>query len=89
MGFTCIEMAVKVNNRYRTVGAVDGTQQREGDGVVASQRDDPRQGLAVLGRAFLLSVCLGGAGEDAVVAFLDLVEGVGVVVRCHRDVAAV
>jgi hypothetical protein len=82
-------MTIKVNNRHRTVSTINRPQQGEGDGMVASQGDDPRQRLAVLGRAGLLGVCLGGPGEDAVVAFLDLVQGVGVVVRCHGDVAAV
>jgi hypothetical protein len=73
-------MAVEVDDRDGAVGTVDGPQQRQGYGVVASEGDDSGQGLAVLRRAFLLGVGLGGTREDAVVPFFDLVEGIGVVV---------
>ena len=48
--------------------------------MVAAEGDDSWQGLTVLCGAFLLGVCGGGAGEDAVVAFFDLVEGPCIVV---------
>lgn len=48
--------------------------------MVAAEGDDSWQGLTVLCGALLLGVCGGGAGEDAVVAFFDLVEGPCVVV---------
>jgi hypothetical protein len=73
-------VAVEVDDADGTVGAVDGAEEGKGYRVVAAQGDDSGEGLAILGRAFLLGVCLGLAGEDAVVAFFDLVEGVGVVV---------
>jgi hypothetical protein len=75
-----VEMAVEVDYRHGAIGAVDGAEQRQGDGVVTTERDDAGQGLAVLGRTFLPGVGLGRAGKEGVVAFLDLVEGVGVVV---------
>jgi len=73
-------MAIKVNDRDGPVSAVDGPQQGKGDGVVAAQGDDARERLALQRGALLVGVRLGRAGEDAVVAFLDLVEGKGVVV---------
>jgi len=69
-----------VNDRDGPVSAVDRPQQGKGDGVVAAQGDDSRERLALQRGALLVGVRLGRAGEDAVVAFLDLVEGEGVVV---------
>lgn len=89
LGLPRVEMGVEVDHANGAVGAVDGAQQGQGDGVVAAEGDDTRQGLAVLGRAGLVGVGLGLAAQDGVVAFLDLVEGVGVVVRGDGDVAAV
>lgn len=37
-----VEVRVKVDHAHGAVGAVDAPQEREGDGVVASQRDDAR-----------------------------------------------
>ena len=73
-------MTVKVNDRDRTIGTVDAPQQGQGDGVVAAERDDARQCLAFEGGSPLVRVRGGFAGEDAVVAFFDLVEREGVVV---------
>ena len=73
-------MRVEVDYGDGTVGTVDGTKEWEGDGVVAAEGDDSWQGLTVLCGAFLLGVCGGGAGEDAVVAFFDLVEGPCIVI---------
>lgn len=89
-----VQVAVEVDDRDGPVGAVDGAQQRQGDGVVAAEGDDARERLAELGRARLLGVRLGRAREDVVVPLFDLVEGVGVVVpglcqwlgKCGGDV---
>ena len=74
-----VEMAVEVDDADGTVGAVDAAEQGERDGVVASEGDDSWESLAVLGRAGLVGVGVRFAAEDAVVAFFDLVEGVGIV----------
>lgn len=76
-------MAVEVDHAHGAVGAVDGPQQGEGDGVVTSERDDPGQGLALLGRADLLGVGRRLAGQDVVMALLDLVKSPGVVVPVY------
>jgi hypothetical protein len=73
-------MAVKVDYGHGTVSTVDRLQQRKGDGVVAAEGDDTGQGLAALGRSFLVRVGGGSAREDVVVSLLDLVESEGVVV---------
>lgn len=39
-GRTGVEVAVEVDHGDRTVGTVDGAQEREGDGVVAAEGDD-------------------------------------------------
>ncbi len=75
-------MAVKVNDSDGAVGTVDGSQQGKSDGVVATQGDDARQGLALDGRAPLVGVRRGGAREDAEMALLDLLQSPGVVVPC-------
>lgn len=81
-------MAVKVHYRHGAVCAVDGAQQRQGDGVVAAEGDDARQGLALLGWAGLVRVGCWIAREDAVVALLDLVKRPAVVVpvaQTHQE----
>ena len=79
-----VQVRVEVDDRDRTVGTIHAAEQRQCDGVVAAQRDHTREGLALLRRA--RSRGIGGwlAHEDAVVAFLDLVDGVGVVVAIHH-----
>ncbi len=48
--------------------------------MVAAERDDSRESLAILGWPFLVRVCGRGAGEDGVVAFFDLMKGPSIVV---------
>jgi hypothetical protein len=79
-GLPGIEVGIEVDYGDGSVGAVDGAEEWECDGVVAAEGDDSWEGLAVFGRPFLFGVCGGGPGEDAVVAFFDLVERPGVVV---------
>lgn len=43
-----IEMGIEVNDRDRTVGAVYGSQERECNGMIASESDDTRKSLAML-----------------------------------------
>lgn len=73
-------MRIEVDYGDGTVCTVDGAEEGKGDGVVAAEGDDSWEGLAVLGGSFLFGVCGWGAGEDAVVAFFDLVEGPCVVI---------
>lgn len=40
-----------------TVGAVDGTEEREGDGVVAAEGDDTGKSLSILCWSLLLCIC--------------------------------
>lgn len=73
-------MAVKVNHGHGAVCAVDGTEQRQGDGVVSAEGDDARKSLALDRGAPLVRVRDGGAGEDVEVSLLNLTEGKGVVI---------
>lgn len=75
-----IEMRIEVDDGDGAVGAVDGAEEGERDGVVAAEGDDAGEGLAVLCWAFLVGIGGRGSREDGVVAFFDLGEGPGVVV---------
>jgi len=77
---TGIQVTVKVNDRDGAVGTVDGSQQGERDGVVAAERDDPRQRLALNGRTPLVRICRRGARENPMMAVLDLLKSPSVVV---------
>ena len=57
--------------------------------MVATEGDEAGQGAAELGHAGLGGGGEGRAGEEGVVAFFDLLEGIGVIVRGYGDVAAV
>lgn len=39
-GLTGVEVAVEVDHRDGAVGTVDGSQERQGDGVVPAEGDD-------------------------------------------------
>lgn len=48
--------------------------------MVTAQGDDARQGLSILRRANFLGIGRRFAGENAVVALFNLLDGVGIVV---------
>jgi hypothetical protein len=73
-------MRVEVDDGDGAVGAGDAAEEREGDGVVAAEGDDAGEGLALEGWALPVGVGRGRPAQDAVVAVLDLLDGVGVVV---------
>ena len=79
-GFPGVEVGVKVDYGDGTVGGVHAAEDGEDDGVVAAEGDDARQGFMAFGGAWGMRVCEGGAGEEGVVAALDLGYGVFVVV---------
>ena len=79
-GLPGVEVRVEVDDANGTIGFVDGAQERERDGVVAAEGYDAGQGLFVFGGANLFCICGGCAHEEAVVAFFDLLDCVGVVV---------
>lgn len=89
LGLPGVEVGVEVDDADGAVGAVHASQEREGDGVVASEGDDSRECLSILARPFLFRVRSRRAAQDGIVAFLNLFEGVGVVVGGDGDVAAV
>jgi hypothetical protein len=73
-------MRVEVNDADRTVFPVDGAKQRKSDCMVATKRDDTRERLALLRRTLGLRIGLWCTRKDAVVAVLDLLDGIGIVV---------
>lgn len=75
-----VEVAVEMDDGHGPVLTVDGPQQGQRYGVVPAQGDDPGQRPAPLGRADLVGGGGRRAGEDAVMAFFNLVECPGVVV---------
>ena len=85
-GLPCVEMGVEVYDADGTVGLVDGAEQGERDSMVASEGDEPRQGLSVFCGADFLCISGGGAHEKAVVTFFDLLDRVGVVVAGNLSV---
>lgn len=82
-------MGVEVNDGDRAVFLVHRAEERKSDGVVTTKGDDARKCLALLGGTKSLGVGVGSAGKDGVVAFLNLLEGVGVVVGRDGDVTAI
>lgn len=79
-GLPGVEMRVEVDYGYGTVGFVDGAQKGKRYSMIAAQGYDAREGLFVLGGADLFCVGSGCAREEAVVAFFDLLDCMGVVV---------
>ena len=75
-----VQMAVKMNDADGSVLAVDAAKERESDCVIAAEGDHAREGFAVFRGAFEVCVGCWTAGENAVVAFFDLFDGVCVVV---------
>jgi hypothetical protein len=69
---TSVQMAVEVNHRDRTVSAVDRPQKRQCNSMVSAEGDDARQGFSLDRGSPFVSVCCGSAGENLIVAFLDL-----------------
>lgn len=76
-----------MDDRHRPIRPVDTPQQGEGDGVVTAEGDDARKCLASLGKTLLVGIGEGLAHQDAVVAFLDLLDGPGVVVSVVRQLS--
>lgn len=79
-GLTSVQVAVKVDHRDGPVGTVDRSQQRQRDGVVATEGNHSRQGFALLRGAELVGIGGWVACEDIVVALFDLVQSPCVVV---------
>ena len=79
-----VEVGVEVEDGDGPVGAVDGAEERESDGVVAAEGDESGQRFAGFRvQAWFVGVSGRGAGEKEVVSFFDLFEGIGVIVTVH------
>ncbi len=92
-----VQVRIEMNNRDRAIRAVNGAQERQHDRVVPSERDYPRVMLPILRdrherHARERIVWQGGerrAVQELPVSVLDLLDGIGVVVRRHRYIATI
>lgn len=80
LGLPCVQVRVEVDHADWAVCFVDAAQQGEGDGVVAAQSDDSRECLAGFANAGLFGRRVWRACQERVVTFLDLLQGVVVIV---------
>lgn len=67
-------MTVEVDHSNRAVRTVNGSKQRKRDGMVATESDDPRQSLSLLGWSNFGGICDWCSRENVVVTLLDLSE---------------
>jgi hypothetical protein len=63
LGLPRIQMAVKMNNTDRAIQLLDAPQNRQDDGVVPTQRDNPWQRLTVQAGARFVRVRGRSAGQ--------------------------
>lgn len=77
-----IEVRVQVNHRDGTVRRLQRPQNRKNNRVIATQTDNPRMGPSA-------PRARGGMVQDLAISLLHLLEGVGCVEGCDRDVTAV
>jgi len=75
-----LQVRIEVDHRDRAIGTVYGAQEGKSDSVITTKSNDSRESLALLGRTDGLGIGFGSAGEDGVMPFLDLFQGVVVVV---------
>lgn len=85
----CIKMTIKMDDSHRSIRAVHAAEQRQSDGVIAAHGDHTWESLIFLRKSRLVGVSGRVAHEDAVVAFLDLVNGPFWIVRSNWDIAAI
>ena len=87
--FPRVEVTVEMDDSHRSIRAVHAAKQRQSDGVIAAHGDHTWESLIFLRKSRLVGVSGRVAHEDAVVAFLDLVNGPFWIVRSNRDIAAI
>jgi hypothetical protein len=73
-------MRVEVNNCDRAIRLVHAAEKRQGNGVVASERDHSRECLAMLRDPKLFSISGRLTHENRIVAFFNLVDSPGIIV---------
>lgn len=77
-------MRVEVDYGDRAIDFVDGTEDREGDSVIATEGDDAGVGFAFEGGTGFIGIGGGGAREESMVAVFDLFDSIFVVVTKRR-----
>ena len=85
----CVKVTVEMDDSHGSIRAVHAAEQRQSDGVIAAHGDHAWESLIFLRKSRLVGVSGRVAHEDAVVAFLDLVDGPLRIVRSDWDIAAV
>ena len=73
-------MAVEMNDTDWTVGAADAAEERECNGVVATQGNQTWKRLALLRPSLDTCIGLGLTGEKGIVAFFNLLKSIGIIV---------
>ncbi len=73
-------MTIKMNHADGPIASIDTAQQRQGDGVVSTKGNHSRQRLAMFARSSLFRRRLRLAGQDRVVALLDLANGILIII---------
>ena len=68
---------------------VHGAQKRQSDSVIATESDDTRQRLSMLGWAGHVCVCGRLAHQNTIVALFNLSQSILVIVTGNRNVATV
>jgi hypothetical protein len=76
-------MAVKVDYAYWAIRFVDACEQGERDRVISSQCNYPWKRLPLLRKALLFGIRIRLSHEDAVVPFLNLLDGVRIIVSLN------
>lgn len=82
-------MAIKVNHRHRPISLVDTSQQWQRNGMITTQRDNSRQGLAPARKPEPVRIGEWLAHQNTVVAFLNLLDCPGIVVGRYGDITTV
>jgi hypothetical protein len=77
------------DSRYGSVCLVHGAQKRQSDSVVATESNDTRQCLSMLGRAGHVCICGRLAHQNAVVTLFNLFQSIFVVITGDRNVTTV
>lgn len=89
LGLPRIKVTVEMYDSNRSIGTVHAAKQRQCDGVIATHGYHTREGLALLCKSRLISVGSRVTHEDAVVSFLDLMDGPLRIVGGDRNIAAI
>lgn len=75
-----LQMTVEMDHSHGPVSLVDTAQQRQCDGMITPQSDNPRQSLSGPGQSFRIRIGERLAHQQAVMSFFNLLDGPSIVV---------